>query len=90
MSTEITQKSITAAYEYLRTTLATAGVRADQISNVRVEEAEVNEKGNYKITLSYEVVGQFAFERQREFKDFEVDPKTTPTPTVVSMKIRKI
>lgn len=86
MSTEDTQKAIRAAYEYLMNALLAGGVRPESTSNFRVEEVEMNEKGNFKVVLSYDVVGQFAFERERELKDFEVNKEGV----VLSMKIRKV
>lgn len=86
MSTEATKTAITAAYNYLLQALSASGVRNDKVSNFRVEEAGTNEKGNFKITLSYEIVGDLPFDRQREFKDFEIDSKGI----VLSMKIRKV
>jgi hypothetical protein len=86
MSTETLQKAIQAAYEYLIIGLSTSGTPKEKISNFRVEEAETNEKDNYKITLSYDITGDFVFEKEREYKDFEV----TPAGKVLSMKIRKI
>ena len=77
---------IVGAYTYLKTTLASSGLTSDKITNPRVEEMEKIESGNYKITLSYEVVGDFVFDKKKEFKDFEVKPDGT----VLSMKIRKV
>ncbi|MDD3531045.1 MAG: hypothetical protein PHV99_00395 [Candidatus Pacebacteria bacterium] len=84
MSAEDTQKAIRSAYEYLVGALVATGVKPENTSNFRVEEAEMNDKGNFRITLSYEVVGQFAFEREKELKDFEIQPDGK----VLWMKIR--
>jgi len=63
--------------------LIASNVSADKVSNFRVEEAGKGKDGNYRITLSYDVIGDFGFDRQRELKDFEVTPKYV----VLSMKI---
>ena len=86
MSSEDTTKTIKAAYDYLLKALSASKVGSEKLANFRVEESGLNEKGNFKITLSYEVTGEFPFDRQREFKDFEVDSKDV----VLSMKIRKV
>ena len=83
MAIENAEKAIKAAYAYLMRALFASNVHMDRVSNFRVEEAEINDIGNYRITLSYDVVGEFAFDRQRELKDFEVDKENN----VLSMKI---
>ncbi len=86
MSQEEVKIVINGAYTYLKTTLASSGLTSDKITNPRVEEMEKMESGNYKITLSYEVIGDFVFDKKKEFKDFEVQSDGT----VISMKIRKV
>lgn len=78
--------AINSAYLYLRKTLEASGITLEKVSGFRVEEAEKNEAGNYKITLSYELIGDFPFDRRRELKDFEIGTDGE----VISMKIRKI
>ncbi|MBI4121870.1 MAG: hypothetical protein HY461_00910 [Parcubacteria group bacterium] len=72
---------VKAAYEYLLKVSADAA----KYSNFRVEEFETKNK-NFVVTLSYEFVGEFPFERKREYKDFVIDEQGQ----VLSMKIRKI
>jgi len=86
MSKETLSLAVNGALEYLITALAASGTSKEKISNFRLEEALTHAGGNYKITLSYDITGDFAFDKQREYKDFEV----TPEGTVLSMVIRKV
>ena len=87
MSTEVSAKIVRAAYDYLIKVLLASGTPVGKLSNFRVEELSLD-KGtkNYKVTLSYEVTGEFEFDKKREYKDFEV----TPAGVILSMKIRNI
>ncbi len=87
MSTEQITTAVNAAYSYLRSALAAGGTPTDKILNVRVEEASKLMDGKFKITLSYDVIGEFAFDRKREYKDFSIDDNAT---TVLAMTIRTI
>lgn len=87
MSTEQISSAVGAAYAYLLSALAAGGTKSDQVSNFRVEEAEKMENGTFKITLSYDIVGEFAFDRKREYKDFVIHTDAT---SVLSMKIRTV
>jgi len=73
--------AVKSAYEYL------IGASPDpgRFSKFRLEEIRIDQKKDYLITLSYEVTGEFEFDRQREFKDFNVGKDGT----VLWMKIRK-
>jgi hypothetical protein len=73
---------VKAAYEYLLKT----SVDASKYSNFRVEEFQKNSDGTYSVTLSYEFIGDFPFERKREYKDFMIDS----SGNVLSMKIRQL
>lgn len=71
------------AYEYLSQVMT----NPEKMSNVRVEELEQDATENWHITLSYDIVGDFLFERKREYKDFLIDKDTG---RVTSMKIRTL
>lgn len=46
-----------------------------KVSDVRVEEIQPFDEGGktfWRIILSYDNVGQFAFDRKREYKEFKV------------------
>jgi len=77
---------VQAAYLYLGTALP-----VDQkISTVRVEELDTFEEAGEKfwnVVLSYDVSGEFSFERTRDFKEFKVKDSDG---TVVSMRIKKV
>lgn len=76
-------KAVNAAYQYLQSVTTPA----TRISNVRVEEV-VKEEGSedWKVTLSYDAVGEFAFDRKKEYKDFKINE----SGLVVWMKIRNV
>lgn len=58
------------------------------ISNARVEELEQIPDGtSWKVVISYEVTGDFVFEKSRSYKEFSVDDSTGE---VVSMKIKNV
>ncbi|MDP3778602.1 MAG: hypothetical protein Q8R30_00960 [bacterium] len=87
MSTEESAKVVRASYDYLMRVLLASGTSADKLSNFRVEELSMDETvGHYKVTLSYEVTGDFQFDKKREYKDFDV----TSEGIVMSMKIRTV
>jgi len=88
MSTETSAKIVRAAYDYLIRVLLASGTPTGKLSNFRVEELSVEKTGtkNYNVTLSYEVTGEFEFDKKREYKDFVVQQDGT----VLSMKIRNI
>lgn len=87
MSAEASAKVVKACYEYLVNILLASGTTVDRLSNFRVEELSNDPTTkNYKITLSYDVSGDFAFDKKREYKDFE----TLEDGTVLSMRIRNI
>lgn len=73
--------AVKAAYEYLMG----ASPNSNRFSNFRLEEIQLDDKKDYLITLSYEMAGEFGFDKQREFKDFKVEKDGT----VLWMKIRK-
>lgn len=59
-----------------------------KISEVRVEELEPIEDGKFwNVVLSYDAVGEFPFQKSREYKEFKIDANTGD---VIYMKIRKI
>lgn len=74
--------AVRAAYEYL------VGVSPNSttFTNFRLEEISTDQDGNFLITLSYELAGEFGFDRKKEYKDFQVDKENR----VVSMKIRNV
>lgn len=74
--------AVKTAYEYL----LKVSPNASKFTNFRVEEISNDKQGDYLLTLSYEVVGEFGFDKTKEYKDFKV----TKEGTVESMKIRKV
>jgi len=75
------QQVVQAAYTYLQAVVASS----QKISEVRIEELEPIEDGKFwKIVLSYDVVGEFAFDKKREYKEFKID---AVTGDVIYMKI---
>lgn len=71
------------AYEYL----ASVTTDVSRISNVRVEELLKDEQGYWFVTLSYDAIGDFAFEKKKEYKEFKI--KDTDG-AVEYMKIKQI
>lgn len=87
MSAEDSAKIVRAAYDYLVKVLLASGTPTDKLASFRVEEFTLdNTTKNYKVTLSYDITGDFQFDKKREYKDFEVKEDGT----VVSMKIRNV
>lgn len=72
---------VDAAFHYLQSVIP----QPEKISNVRVEQLEPIEKNDFwKVVLSYDVIGDFAFEKKREDKEFKIDAYNG---NVISMKI---
>lgn len=84
MDTENAKEVVKNVYNYLLSFYSPA--ESSKLSNFRVEEVREKEK-NIMLTLSYDIAGDFPFERKREFKDFTVDKNSKK---VISMTIRKI
>lgn len=70
------------AFNYLKE----VSPNTEKITEVRIEELEHNE-GMWTVVLSYDVVGDFPFEKERQYKEFKVDDSTG---SVMSMKIKKV
>ena len=83
MATETAKKAVQSAYQYLLQISAGTVV----LANFRVEEVNLDSAKRFLITLSYDIQGEFAFEKKREYKEFQV---SSDGETVLSMKIRKI
>ena len=74
---------VVAAYKYLSDIAS-----AQKISEVRIEELEQIEDNKFwNVVLSYDAIGEFPFEKKREYKEFKIDAKSG---IVIYMKIRKI
>lgn len=82
----ITQKdAVMAAFKHLSEVMVAAN---QQINEVRIEEVVPLEDGQFfSVVLSYDVVGQFSFQKTREYKEFKID---TNTSAVIYMKIRNV
>lgn len=81
--TQIPKDVAMAAYHYLATI-----AEGQKISEVRIEELEQIEDGAFwNVVLSYDVTGQFPFEKSREYKEFKIGDADC---SVVYMKIKKI
>lgn len=74
--------AVKSAYEYL----TSVSPDVARYTNFRVEEILRNKNGGYVITLGYDVVGEFGFDRKREYKEFKVNDDGS----VESMKIKAI
>jgi hypothetical protein len=74
--------AVKAAFEYL----TKISPNATKFTSFRVEEMETNKEGGYTLTLSYEITGEFGFDKTKEYKQFKV----TNEGTVEWMKIRKV
>lgn len=82
------QEIVNAAYLYMTQVMA---LQASKISNPRVEELFASDKEGEKIwnvVISYDIKGDFEFDKTREYKQFTVDD--TGTGSVLEMKIKKI
>ena len=80
------QEIVNAAYKYMSEVMQ---AQAGKISNPRVEELEPKQEGDQKIwnvVLSYDVSGDFPFDKTREYKQFRVDDEGV----VLDMKIKKV
>lgn len=80
------QEIVNAAYKYMSEVMA---AQAGKISNPRVEELERKDEEGKKIwnvVLSYDVSGDFPFDKTREYKQFRVDDEGV----VLDMKIKKV
>lgn len=75
-------RAVRLAFEYLRE----VSTSPERYQNFRVEEVRTDEQDDYLITLSYDFVGEFVFDKKREYKDFKVEK----TGRVAWMKIRNI
>ncbi len=72
---------VNAVYFYLKAVIP----ENQKIAEPRVEQLEPVEKEDFwKVVLSYDVIGDFAFDKKREYKEFKVHGLTAE---VVSMKI---
>ena len=59
-----------------------------KISEVRIEELELTDESRFwNVVLSYDAIGEFPFEKKREYKEFKIDAKSGD---VIYMKIKKI
>ena len=78
------QEIVNAAYKYM---LDVMQVQAGKVSNPRVEELVPNaDKTSWNVVLSYDIVGDFAFDKTREYKQFTVNNEAV----VLDMKIKKV
>ena len=74
---------VIAAYQYLLEVTGSTG----KFENIRLEELEQNQADkSWKVVLSYDAVGEFPFDRKREYKEFSIDAEKN----VLSMKIKKV
>jgi len=86
MPNKTPQEIVNAAYKYMQEVMQ---AQISKISNPRVEELTSADEGAKKIwnvVLSYDIVGDFAFDKTREYKQFRVDDDGV----VLDMKIKKI
>ena len=76
------ETAVKAALDYL----VKVSPDSDRLSKFNVEEIKKDQERNYIITISYEIQGEFTFDRRREYKDFKI----AKDGTVEEMTIRKI
>lgn len=74
--------AVKAAYQYL----LKVSPDASRFGNFKLEEISPDEPGDFLITLSYEIAGDFGFDKKKEYKDFKVQKDGS----VAWMKIRTI
>ena len=79
------QEIVNAAYAYM---VSVMQIQASKISNARVEELTPLAGGTsgWNVVISYDIIGDFAFDKTREFKEFTVNVEGE----VLEMKIKKI
>lgn len=51
--------------------LASVVLDTSKVANLRVEEI-FRENGHWIVTLSYDAIGEYAFDRKREYKEFKI------------------
>ncbi len=72
---------VDAAHFYLKSVIP----HPEKIADVRIEQLEPVESNNFwKVVLSYDIIGDFPFDKKREYKEFKIDAYIG---TVISMKI---
>lgn len=72
MPIKTAKEVVMAAFHYL----ADVTPPTQKISDVRVEEVQPAEEASHqfwKVVLSYDNVGEFPFDKKREYKEFKVD-----------------
>jgi hypothetical protein len=72
MPTKTAKEIVMAAFHYL----AEVTPPSQKVADVRVEEIqplEEDESDFWKVVLSYDNIGEFPFDRKREYKEFKVD-----------------
>jgi hypothetical protein len=80
------QEIVNAAYKYMSEIMQ---AQISKVSNVRTEELTFVTEGGKKIwnvVLGYDILGDFPFEKNREYKQFRVDDEGA----VLDMKIKKV
>ncbi|GEM_PF-2044094 len=71
------------AYKYLAEVVGAA-----KISDIRTEELQLMDADkSWNVVLSYDIVGDFPFDKRREYKEFKIDDATEK---VIYMKIKKV
>lgn len=75
--------AVKAAYEYL----LKVAPNANRFANFRLEEIQSDANNDFILTLSYDIAGDFGFDKQRELKEFKVKKESGE---VEWMKIRKL
>lgn len=72
---------VRAAFSYLQSVIP----ESQKIAEVRVEQLEpIEENKFWTAVLSYDVIGEFSFDKKREYKEFKID---SFTGDVIYMKI---
>jgi len=84
MPTKTPQEIVKAAFDYMAMVMA---AQIGKISNPRVEELTSSGAPKiWNVVLSYDISGDFVFDKTREYKQFRVDENGT----VLDMKIKTI
>lgn len=83
MPTVDSSGAVKAAFEYLKS----VAPNASRFTNFRLEEIQSDASGDFILTLSYEITGDFGFDKQKEYKEFKVKQVDG---MVEWMKIKKV
>ena len=76
------KEAVKTAYDYL----FKASPNSSKLDNFKLEEISTDSDGNFLLTLSYDLIGDYGFDKEKTYKDFKV----LQNGTVEWMKIRTV